>query len=68
MISTDISDDSVVHFLRTVGPILDFQLDLQRSATPSLWSVARHVSDIVVASFVSSSLHHRCIVCVKTCL
>ena len=43
MISTDISDDSVVHFLRTVGPILDFQLDLQRSATPSLWSVARHV-------------------------
>ena len=34
MISTDISDDSVVHFLRTVGPILDFQLDLQRSATP----------------------------------
>ena len=44
MISTDISDDSVVHFLRTVGPILDFQLDLQRSATPSLWSVARHAS------------------------
>ena len=54
MISTDISDDSVVHFLRTVGPILDFQLDLQRCArgplTLTLVSVARHVCVIVAAS------------------
>ena len=67
MISTDISDDSVVHFLRTVGPILDFQLDLQRCSPLDL-GLSRGMPDIVVASFVSSSLHHRCIVCVKTCL
>ena len=50
MISTDISDDSVVHFLRTVGPILDFQLDLQRSATPSLWLVCADADIVVVVS------------------